>query len=112
MHQQVAVIGQHPFSLSVSFQTNWQFTRLFLESLPHLVSDCLHLPLVRARADDERVGEGSNPREIENFDVDGFFRFRRSHGEQPGGGDDFNFGSVGRICLQNTLLRLWYNSAT
>ncbi len=112
MHQQVAIIRQHPLALIVSFETNRQFTRVLLEPLSHLVGDGLHLPLVRARADDEGIGEGSDPGEIENFNVDSFFRFRRSHGNQPGRGGDFNVGSMGGVCLQNTLLRLWYNSGT
>ena len=109
MNQQVAVIRQHPFALIVSFQTNRQFARLFFQPQSHLVGDGLNLPLVRARTDDEGIGERGNSPKIENFDVDGFLRLCRAHGKKPGGGGDFNFSSGGLGCLQNTLLSLWYN---
>jgi hypothetical protein len=86
MDDQVAIIGQHPLGLVVAFHTDRQLTGLPLQLEPYVVADGLHLALIRACADHEKVGERSDRSEIENPDIGSFLGFGGSDSQEPGWG--------------------------
>ena len=113
MHQQIAVVGQHPFSLGVSFHTDGQLSRLLFQLQIHFVADGLNLPLVGARTDYKEIREGSDAGKVQNLDVGSLFGFRGPDSDQPGWGSSLSFdGLLGVSLAQNTLLSVsYYGSA-
>ena len=86
MDQQVAVVGQHPLGLVITFDADRQLARLLFELEPNLIADGLNLTLVVPGTNDEEVGERSNTRQIEDFDVGGFLGLGGADSDQPRGG--------------------------
>ena len=81
----------------------------------NLVSDCLILTDVRARADDEVVGETRDFTQVQNNDVLGLFGLRGPYSFKPRGFRDFRdlarLGFNGKIVVllaDSALLRLSY----
>jgi hypothetical protein len=111
VNQQIAVIRQHPFGLSVAFHTVGQLTGVLLELYPNFVRDGLNLPLIGSRADDEIVRERSDSGEVQYPDIGGFLGFCGADSEEPGWRCDFGVGCFRKIGLgQNTLLCVSYYS--
>jgi len=109
VNQQVAVIGQYPFGLVVPLQAVRQLPGLLLDAQADFVRDGLDLPLVRARTDDEVVGEGGDPRQIEDLDIRRFLGFSRARCNQPRRGSGGCIGGNVQVSLrQNTLLWVSY----
>lgn len=92
MNQQIAVIGQDPLTLVISFKTDREFSRILFQAEADFVGNGLNLPLIRAGTDDKDISKGSYASQVENLDVDGFFGFGRANREQPGWGSNFKAG--------------------
>ncbi len=56
---------------------------LLLQPEADLVGDGLILPDVRSRANDKVIRKRSDPGEVQNFDVGGFFILRGADGGKP-----------------------------
>ena len=82
MHQKIPVIGQDPFRLSVTFEAMRQLP-VGLQGEADLIGDGLDLFRIGAGANDEVVGEGGNPGQIQDVNVGGFFRLGRADCNQP-----------------------------
>lgn len=82
MHQKIPVIGQDPFGLGVAFEAMRQFAVGF-QRQTDLIGDGLNLFRIGPAANDEVVGEGGNPGQIQDVNVGGFFRLRRADRNQP-----------------------------
>ena len=104
MHQQVAVVGQHPLGLVVAFQAVGQFARLLLQLNADLVADRLDLFGVGSGANHEVIGERGDARQVQNLDVGGLLGFGGAHGDQPGGGFDLGFSGRVQVTLGQTIL--------
>ena len=104
MDQQVAVVGQHPLRLVVTFDAEGQFARLLLQLKADFVADGLNLPLVGAGANDEKVGERSDAGEVQNLYVGSFLGFGGADRNQPGRGSGLNAGFCSVGLSQGTLL--------
>jgi len=72
MHQEIAVIAQHPFALFVALDARRQFTAP-LQLLADFVGYGLILARIRTRADYEIIGEAGDACEIQNSDIGGLF---------------------------------------
>jgi len=79
MDQEVAVIGQNPVSLVVTFHTDRQFAGLLLQLHGDFIADGLDLALVGAGADDKEIREGGYAGEVQYFDLGGFLSFGGSN---------------------------------
>jgi len=82
MHEEVAVVAQHPFALFVAFDARREFTSP-LELLCDFVGDGLILARVCARADYKTIGETGDACKIQNSDVCGLFFLRGPNGNTP-----------------------------
>lgn len=82
MHQEIAVVAQHPFALFVTFDTVGQIAPL-LHLQVDFVGDGLGLARVGTRADQEVIGETGDAGEIEYFDVGGLFVLSGADCEAP-----------------------------
>ena len=105
MDEQVAVIGQHPFGLAIALDVGGKLAGFVLQAQSDFVADGLHLLLVRARTDDEVVGECGDTGEVKDYDLGGLFRFGCADGNQPGWPSGMGRGGFLEIGLgQNRLL--------
>lgn len=84
MHQEVAEIAQHPFTLFVTFHAGRKFAAL-LQLLADFVSDGLNLARIGSRADDKVVSETGYACEVQNPDVSGLFFLCGPNGDSPSG---------------------------
>jgi hypothetical protein len=88
VNQKIAVIEQNPLTLFVALGAG-RVLALLLQTQPDLVGDGLVLTRVRSGADDEIIGERSDPGEIQNRDVSGFFILSGADSGEPSWCFDF-----------------------
>jgi hypothetical protein len=93
MHQEIAVIAQHPFALFVSLNAGWQFAPL-LQLKVDFVGHGLSLARVRARADNKIIGEAGDAGEVKNSDARGLFFLSGANCDAPPGFNLFCTGTV------------------
>jgi len=86
VNQHVAVIGQDPFGLVITFDTRRELAGLLFELDCDFVANGLNLPLIGAIANDKEVRERGNAGEVENLDVRRLLGFGGAYGNEPGGG--------------------------
>jgi hypothetical protein len=87
MDQKIAVIGQNPFGVGKSFHADRIFAAPF-QLLADLFHDGLDLLGIAPAADHEKVGEAGNFTQIQNANIEGFFRFGGSNGGEPRRGSE------------------------
>jgi hypothetical protein len=84
VHQEIAVVAEDPLALLITLNAGRQLP-VFLELYPDLVGNRLNLARVRARADDEVIGERGDPGEVQNSDIGGLLFLSRANGREPSG---------------------------
>ena len=114
VNDKIAVIEQNPLSVVVSLNAYGKFTCV-LDLQVDFVGNCLILTDVRARTDDEVVGETRDFTQVQNNNVLGLFGLRGPYSSKPRGFRDFRdlprLGFNGKIVVllaDSALLTLSY----
>ena len=80
--QVVAVIGQYPVRVLVTFDTDRVFAAMG-EVNADFFTDGLDLARIRPGADDEEIRERCDFAQVQDFDIEGFFGFSGTGGSEP-----------------------------
>lgn len=84
MNNEVAIVGQHPFSVLESFHAGGELLA-FGELLADFLADGLDLPGIRPGADYEEISERGNLAQVENAYIVGLLGFGCADRGEPGG---------------------------